>query len=116
MVKKGEVSAQLSIESGGIDIKGNRFSWTSHLFFLDCRRETDRRGRSVQGSINVGDGQFTVDQNGKVLAKNIEIGTTATGATIYGETVPCIQIYMQGYFFCRLLCVHGGYRRQYHWV
>ena len=71
MVKKGEVSAQLSIESGGIDIKGNRFSWTSTYSSL-----------TADGKLTVVEGQ-----NGKVLAKNIEIGTTATGATIYGETV-----------------------------
>lgn len=28
-VSKGDVSAQISIESGGVDIRGNRFSWTS---------------------------------------------------------------------------------------
>ena len=87
MVKKGEVSAQLSIESGGIDIKGNRFSWTSTYSSLTADGKLTVVEGLFKGSINVGDGQFTVDQNGKVLAKNIEIGTTATGATIYGETV-----------------------------
>ena len=41
MVKKGEVSAQLSIESGGIDIKGNRCSWTASKLIIDRRRNVD---------------------------------------------------------------------------
>lgn len=69
MVKKGEVSAQLSIESGGIDIKGNRFSWTSTYSSLTADGKLTVVEGLFKGSINVGDGQFTVDQNGKVLAK-----------------------------------------------
>lgn len=40
-----------------------------------------------KGSIDVGNGQFTVDSTGKVVAKSIEVGTSSSRATLYGSTV-----------------------------
>lgn len=87
MVKKGEVSAQLSIESGGIDIKGNRFSWTATNSSLTADGTLTVNQGLFKGSIDVGDGQFTVDSTGKVVAKSIEVGTSSSRATLYGSTV-----------------------------
>lgn len=87
MVKKGEVSAQLSIESGGIDIKGDRFSWTATNSSLTADGTLTVNQGLFKGSIDVGDGQFTVDSTGKVVAKSIEVGTSSSRATLYGSTV-----------------------------
>lgn len=87
MVKKGEVSAQLSIESGGIDIKGDRFSWTATNSSLTADGTLTVNQGLFKGSIDVGNGQFTVDSSGKVVAKSIEVGTSSSRATLYGSTV-----------------------------
>lgn len=87
MVKKGEVSAQLSIESGGIDIKGDRFSWTATNSSLTADGTLTVNQGLFKGSIDVGDGQFTVDSSGKVVAKSIEVGTSSSRAVLYGSTV-----------------------------
>lgn len=87
MVKKGEVSAQLSIESGGIDIKGDRFSWTATNSSLTADGTLTVNQGLFKGSIDVGNGQFTVDSSGKVIAKSIEVGTSSSRATLYGSTV-----------------------------
>lgn len=87
MVKKGEVSAQLSIESGGIDIKGDRFSWTATNSSLTADGMLTVNKGLFKGSIDVGNGQFTVDSSGKVVAKSIEVGTSSSRAVLYGSTV-----------------------------
>lgn len=86
-VKKGEVSAQLSIESGGIDIKGNRFSWTATNSSLTADGTLTVNQGLFKASIDIGNGQFTVDSSGKVVAKSIEVGTSSSRATLYGSTV-----------------------------
>lgn len=87
MVKKGEVSAQLSIESGGIDIKGDRFSWIATNSSLTADGTLTVNQGLFKGSIDVGNGQFTVDSSGKVVAKSIEVGTSSSRAVLYGSTV-----------------------------
>jgi hypothetical protein len=87
MVKKGEVSAQLSIESGGIDIKGDRFSWTATNSSLTADGTLTVNQGLFKGSIDVGNGQFTVNSSGKVVAKSIEVGTSSSRAVLYGSTV-----------------------------
>ena len=87
MVKKGEVSAQLSIESSGIDIKGDRFSWTATNSSLTADGTLTVNQGLFKGSIDVGNGQFTVDSSGKVIAKSIEVGTSSSRAVLYGSTV-----------------------------
>lgn len=87
MVKKGEVSAQLSIESGGIDIKGDRFSWTATNSSLTADGTLTVNQGLFKGSIDVGNGQFTVNSSGKVVAKSIEVGTSSSRAVLYGSMV-----------------------------
>lgn len=66
MVKKGDVSAQISVESGGVSIKGDRFSWDSTNSSL-----------SADGTLKCKNGEF----NGKVTAKTGQIG----GFTLSGN-------------------------------
>lgn len=86
-VSKGDVSSQLSIESGGIDIKGDRFSWTATNSSLTADGTLTVNQGLFKGSIDVGNGQFTVDSSGKVIAKSIEVGTSSSRAVLYGSTV-----------------------------
>lgn len=86
-VSKGDVSSQLSVESDGIEIKGNRFSWTSTNSSLTADGTLTVVKGLFKGNINVGNGQFTVDENGKVVAKSIEVGTSSSRAALYGSTV-----------------------------
>lgn len=83
-VSKGDVSSQLSIESGGISIKGNRFSWDAEFSSLTPEGKLTVIDGLFKGSINVADGIFTVDaKTGKVVAKSIEIGSTSSTNTGY---------------------------------
>lgn len=66
MVKKGEVSAQISVESGGVSITGDRFSWTSTNSSL-----------TSDGTLKCKNGEFS----GKITAKTGYIG----GFTISGN-------------------------------
>ncbi|MFR1037585.1 MAG: hypothetical protein ACLSE4_01680 [Clostridium sp.] len=86
-VSKGDVSAQLSIESGGVDIKGNRFSWTATNSSLTSDGTLTVNAGLFKGSIDVGNGQFTVDSDGKVVAKSIQIGSTSSTNTGYFSTL-----------------------------
>ena len=73
MVKKGEVSAQLSIESGGIDIKGNRFSWTSTYSSLTADGKLTVVEGLFKGTIGI-----TIDSGSKVTGDSIT-KTAVTG-------------------------------------
>ena len=86
-VSKGDVSAQLSIESGGVDIKGDRFSWTATNSSLTADGTLTVSKGLFKGSIDVGNGQFTVDSSGKVIAKSIQIGSTSSTNTGYFSTL-----------------------------
>lgn len=59
MVKKGDVSAQISIETGGVSIKGNRFSW-----------ESTNSSMTADGTLTCKNGIF----NGQVTATSGKIG------------------------------------------
>lgn len=83
-VSKGDVSSQLSVESDGISIKGNRFSWDAEFSSLTPEGKLTVIDGLFKGSINVADGIFTVDaKTGKVVAKSIEIGSTSSTNTGY---------------------------------
>lgn len=59
MVKKGDVSAQISIETGGVSIKGNRFSW-----------ESTNSSMTADGTLTCKNGIFS----GQVTATSGKIG------------------------------------------
>lgn len=80
-VSKGDVSSQISVESGGIDIQGNRFSWTSEYSSM-----------TSEGILSAVDGNFSGDiearsfktTDGKITLLDGKL--TITGATINGTT------------------------------
>lgn len=66
MVKKGEVSAQISIESGGISITGNRFSWTATNSSLTADGTLTCTNGVFSGKVTAGSGKiggFTISGN-----------------------------------------------------
>lgn len=65
-VSKGEISSQLSVETGAITIKSNRFSWESTYSSL-----------SATGKLTATD----VDLSGKITASSGEIGGFTVGAS-----------------------------------
>lgn len=66
-VSKGEVSSQISVESGGIDIKGNRFSWTSDY--------------------------SNMTPDGKLACQEVEVSGNIRGSNIYGSYIEGGYIY-----------------------
>lgn len=101
-VSKGEITENLNSE---LKITGNTIELTTGHFMIDSENLTvDRSGNvSVTGkitatsgtfsgeivgaSINIGDGNFSVDKSGHVDAKDITIGTISSRSAIYGSTV-----------------------------
>lgn len=66
MVKKGEVSAQISIESGGVNITGNRFSWTATNSSLTADGTLTCQNGVFSGKVTAGSGKiggFTISGN-----------------------------------------------------
>lgn len=82
-VSRGDVTSQLNSE---LKIAGNSIALTTGHFTINAKNMTlDAQGNaSFSGSINVGNGQFVVDNTGKVVAKSIEVNTTST-STILGK-------------------------------
>lgn len=72
-VSKGEVSSQISIESGGVNITGNRFSWSA------TNSSMTADGTLTCKNIKATNGQFS----GKITGSSIT-GGTITGTEIYG--------------------------------
>lgn len=61
-VSKGDISSQISIESGGIDISGNRFSWTSTNSSMTAEGDFFCRSGKIGG--------FEIDGNSLVSTAN----------------------------------------------
>lgn len=72
-VSKGEVSSQISIESGGVNITGNRFSWSA------TNSSMTADGTLTCKNIKATNGQFS----GNITGSSIT-GGTITGTEIYG--------------------------------
>lgn len=83
-VSKGDVSSQLSVESGKVTIAGNRLIVDSANFKLDGEGNASFSGDISGGTINIGNGKFTVDGSGKASLKGAEFEGVINGATING--------------------------------
>lgn len=83
-VSKGDVSSQLSVESGKVTIAGNRLIVDSTNFKLDEAGNAMFSGDISGGTINIGNGKFTVDASGKASLKGAEFEGVINGATING--------------------------------
>lgn len=76
-VSKGDVSSQLSVETGQVTISSNRLVINSTNFKLDSNGNATFSGAITGGTINTANGKFVVDANGNI---------TISGATIDGTT------------------------------
>lgn len=81
-VSKGDVSSQLSVETGQVTISSNRLVVNSTNFKLDSNGNATFSGNITGGTINIGNGIFQVNSSGKVTAKNIDIDGVANQNTI----------------------------------
>lgn len=66
MVKKGDISAQISVESGGVNITGNRFSWTATNSSLTADGTLTCTNGVFSGKVTAGSGKiggFTISGN-----------------------------------------------------
>jgi hypothetical protein len=77
-VSKGEVSAQLSVESDKVTISGNRLIVNSNNFQLDGDGNAIFSGRVVGGSINIGANLF-VANNSVVRLGDYQVSADGTG-------------------------------------
>lgn len=80
-VSKGDVSAQLSVESDKVTISGNRLIVNSKNFQLDGEGNATFSGRVVGGSINIGANLF-VANNSVVRLGDYQVSADGTGTLI----------------------------------
>lgn len=86
-VSKGDVTSQLMIEQDKIHFDTGRFSWSATNSSMTADGTLTVNSGLFKGSIDVGNGQFTVDSSGKVVAKSIQIGSTSSTNTGYFSTL-----------------------------
>lgn len=90
-VSQGDVSNQLSVETGGISIKGNRFSWSSTYSSMTADGKLTASSGSFTGdvvanSFKTNDGSITLE-NGKLKITGAEIDGTANTSSIGASTI-----------------------------
>lgn len=86
-VSNGQVSSQLSVESGGVNIRGNRFSWTS----TNSNMTAD--GTLTCNNIKATNGTFTGTINGSTIS-----GGEIKGTNLSGVGISAVSIYSAGNF------------------
>ena len=75
-VSKGEVSSQISVESGGVNITGNRFSWSA------TNSSMTADGTLTCKNIKATNGQFSGNITGSSITGGNITGSSITGSTI----------------------------------
>lgn len=90
-VSQGDVSNQLSVETGGISIKGNRFSWSSTYSSMTADGKLTASSGSFTGdvvanSFKTNDGSIIL-ANGKLKITGAEIDGTANTSSIGASTI-----------------------------
>lgn len=106
-VAKGEISSQLSVESGAISIKSNRFSWDSTFSSLTSDGKLKARDVDLTGKITANSGNisgFTITGNsmyyGKYSlnssARGVYIGTDGIAVGWGSEYTPAFKVTADG--------------------
>lgn len=90
-VSKGDVSSQLSVESGGISITGNRFSWNATNSSMTADGKLTAKSGSFTGdvvanSFKTSDGKIELS-GGKLTITGAEINGTANTSSIGASTI-----------------------------
>lgn len=90
-VSQGDVSNQLSVETGGISIKGNRFSWSSTYSSMTADGKLSATSGSFTGdvvanSFKTSDGKIVLS-GGKLTITGAEINGTTNTSSIGASTI-----------------------------
>lgn len=85
-VSKGDVSSQISVESGGVSITGNRFSWKSTYSSMTADGKLSATSGTFTGDVvankfSTSDGKITLS-GGKLVITGAEINGTTNTSTI----------------------------------
>lgn len=91
-VTAGEVTSLIEQNANSIRLQATEISWQSKYSSMTADGKLNAvdgifSGKINGGSIDIGNGNFTVDANGKVVARDITVGTTSSRSVIYGSTV-----------------------------
>ena len=82
-VSKGDVSSQLSVESGAINIKSNRFSWSSTYSSLSSTGKLTCTGADISGALKTRNGNYFLNMQNAVLSGGYS-GTTYGSIDFHG--------------------------------
>lgn len=74
-VSKGDVSSQISVESGGVDIRGDRFSWQSTNSSMSADGTLNCKNAIIRGKVTAETGEFGLF---KISSNGIKASSSAT--------------------------------------
>ena len=102
-VSKGDVSSQLSIETDGISIKGNRFSWQSTYSSMTADGKLTATSGTFSGNItgatmNLAGGKFIVDSSGGVKLKGAELDGCLNTGSMGADVINANSIHVSEWF------------------
>lgn len=91
-VTAGDVESLIEQNASSIRLQAVELSWKSTYSSMTADGKLSAvdgtfSGKINGGSIDIGNGKFTVGENGKVVATDITVGTTSSRSVIYGSTV-----------------------------
>lgn len=94
-VSKGDVSSQISVETDGVSIKGNRFSWQSTYSSMTADGKLSATSGNFTGDVTANkfkttDGKIVLE-NGKLTITGAEINGTANSSTIGCSTLSAVN-------------------------
>lgn len=99
-VSKGEVSSQLSVETGQVTISSNRLVVNSTNFKLDANGNATFSGAITGGTINVANGKFQVDASGNVNLKGANLDGCLNTGTMGADVIHCNNLDVSGPITC----------------
>ncbi len=91
-VSKGNVSSQLSVESGAVDIKSNRFSWESTHSSLTSDGKLSAKDVDLTGKIKSTSGEiggFNIKNNAFYSGNKSSLTSTLAGVYIGNDGISC---------------------------
>lgn len=104
-VDKGDISNQISVETDGIDIIGNRFSWSSTYSSLSADGKLNEvdgtfSGDVVANTFKTKDGKIVLE-GGKLTIIGAEIKGTANTSTIGANVISCNSLDVSQNIVCQ---------------
>lgn len=112
-VDKGDISNQISVETDGIDIKGNRFSWTSTYSSLSADGKLNAvdgtfSGNVIANTFKTADGKIVLE-GGKLTIIGAEIKGTANTSTIGANVISCNSLDVSQNIVCQGISPNSVY-------